>query len=161
MAHASNFITTATIKALLVDPVAAEARIVSLSLRDGERDLTELYRLIGCDLVERAPFDDQHLIWTDEEGWDCATGLTMIDDGLNAIAGRFLVIGTTPDDGPCDVASDLVPILARFICHRCIFEPEFETLSGETPLGFFIQQRLIAARPRIEKIKPELVSRQD
>lgn len=161
MTQASPFATNATIKALLVDPVAAEAQIISLMLQDGELVLAELYRLIGCDLVERATLDDQHLIWTDEEGWDCATGLIVIDDGANAIAGRFLVIGKTPDDAPCDVASDVAPILDRFICHRCIFEPEFETLSGDTPHGFFIQQRLIAARPRIEKIKPVLVSRQD
>jgi hypothetical protein len=148
----------ATLKGLLIDPVAAEARIVSLSLRTGELVLAELYHLIGCDLVERAPLDDHHLIWTDEEGWDCATGLTVIDDGTNVIAGRLLIIGTTPDDEPCDVANDLAPILIRLTCHRCIFEPEFETLSGDTPQGYVIQQRLKAARPRIDKIKPVLVS---
>jgi hypothetical protein len=153
MTHPSH----ATLNALLIDPVAAEARIVSLSLREGELVLAELYHLIGCDLVERAPLDDHHLIWTDEEGWDCATGLT-VNDSTNVIAGRLLVIGTTPDDEPCDVASDLAPILIRLTCHRCIFEPEFETLSGDTPGGFFIQQRLKAARPRIDKIKPGLVS---
>jgi hypothetical protein len=143
---------------LLIDPVAAEARVVSLSLQDGELVLAELYHLIGCDLVERVPLDDHHLIWTDEEGWDCATGLTVIDDGTNVIAGRLLVIGTTPDDEPCDVANDLAPILIRFTCHRCIFEPEFETLSGDTGHGFFIQQRLKAARPRIDKIRPRLIA---
>jgi hypothetical protein len=157
MTHASY----ATLRALLIDPVAAEARIVSLSLRTGELVLTELYRLIGCDLVERAPLDDQHLIWTDEEGWDCATGLTVIDDGVNAIAGHFLVIGATSDDEPCNVAIDLAPILTRFTCHRCIFEPEFETLSGDTPAGFFIQQRLKGTTPRIDRTRPTLVSRQD
>lgn len=154
MTHASH----ATLNALLIDPVAAEARIVSLSLRTGELVLAELYQLIGCDLFERAPLDDQHLIWTDEEGWDCAIGLTVIDDGLNAIAGRLLVIGTTPDDEPCDVANDLAPILIRLTCHRCVFEPEFETLSGDTPHGYFIQQRLKAARPRIDKIRPRLIA---
>lgn len=158
MTLASPSNTTATITALLVDPVAAEARIVHLTLQDGELVLAELYRHIGCDLVERAALDDQHLIWTNEEGWDCATGLTVIDDGANAIAGRFLVIGTTPDDEPCDVARDLAPILARFFCHRCIFEPEFETLSGETPHGFFIQQRLKGTRPRIDKVRPTLTT---
>jgi hypothetical protein len=141
MTHASH----ATLKALLIDPVAAEARIVSLSLRTGKLVLAELYHLIGCDLVERAPLDDQHLIWTDEEGWDCATGLTVIDYGANVIAGRLLVIGTTPEDEPCDVANDLAPILMRLTCHRWVFEPEFETLSGDTPRGYFIQQRLKAA----------------
>jgi hypothetical protein len=154
MTHASH----ATLKALLIDPVAAEARIVSLSLRTGELVLAELYHLIGCDLVERALLDDQHLIWTDEEGWDCATGLTIIDDGANVIAGRLLVIGTTPDDEPCDVASDLAPILDRLTCHRCVFEPEFETLSGDTPHGYLIQQRFKAARPRIDKIRPRLIA---
>jgi hypothetical protein len=154
MTHASR----TTLKALLIDPVAAQARIVSLILREGELVLAELYHLIGCDLVERAPLDDQHLIWTDEEGWDCANGLTLIDDGANVIAGRLLVIGTTPDDEPCDVASDLSPILIRLTCHRCIFEPEFETRSGDTPHGYVIQQRLKAARPRIDKIRPVLVS---
>jgi hypothetical protein len=128
MAHASH----ATLKALLVDPVAAEARIVSLTLQDGELVLAEVYRLLGCDIVERAPLNDQHLIWTDEEGWECAT-----------------------------VANDLAPILARFTCHRCIFEPEFETLSGDTPVGFFIQQRLKGTTPRIDRTRPALVSRLD
>lgn len=157
MTHASP----STITALLIDPVAAEARVVSLTLQKRELVLAELYRLIGCDLVERAPLDNQHLIWTDEEGWDCATGLTVIDDGVNAIAGPFLVIGASPDDEPCNVAIDLAPILARFTCHRCIFEPEFETLSGDTPGGFFIQQRLKGTTPRIDRIRPTLVSRQD
>lgn len=157
MTHASH----ATLKALLIDQIAAQARIVSLTLQDGELVLAELYHLIGCDLVERVPLDDHHLIWTDEEGWDCATGLTVIDDGGNVIAGRFLVIGATPDDRPCNVAIDLAPILARFTCHRCIFEPEIETLSGDTPGGFFIQQRLKGTTPRIDRTRPTLVSRRD
>ncbi|MFM9973543.1 MAG: hypothetical protein ACKVON_03090 [Beijerinckiaceae bacterium] len=157
MNHASH----ATVKALLIDPVAAEAQVVGLTLQNGELVLAELYRLIGCDLVERAPLDGQHLIWTDKEGWDCATGLTVIDDGVNAIAGRFLVIGTNSDDEPRDVTSDLAPILARFTCHRCIFEPEFETLSDDTPHGFFIQQRLKGTTPRIDRARPTLVSRLD
>lgn len=154
MTHTSS----TTISALLVDPVAAEAQIVGLSLQDGELVLAELYRLIGCDLVERAPFDDQHLIWTNEEGWDCATGFTAIADGSNVIAGRFLVIGTTPDNEPCNITSDLSPILARLTCHRCIFEPAFETLSGDAAAGFFIQQRLTGTRPRIDKIRPSLIA---
>ncbi|MGL4440818.1 MAG: hypothetical protein ACRCUE_16275 [Bosea sp. (in: a-proteobacteria)] len=158
MSNASPSKTIATILALLVDPVAAEARVVSLPLQDGELVLAELYRLIDCDLVERAPFDDLHLIWTDEEYWDCATGLTVIDDSANAIVRRFLVIGATDDDEPCDVASDLPPILARFTCHRCIFEPEFETRSGDTGHGFIIQQRLKGTRPRIDRIRPALTT---
>ncbi len=154
MTHTSS----TTISALLVDPVAAETRVVMLTLQDGELVLAELYHLIGCNLVERAPFDDQHLVWTDEEGWDCATGLTVIDDGANVIAGRLLVIGTTPHDKPCDVASDLAPILIRLTCHRCVFEPEFETLSGDTPSGFFIQQRLKGTTPRIDTTRPRLIS---
>jgi hypothetical protein len=150
-----------TITALLIDPVLAKAQCVPLALQDGELVLDELYRLIRCDLVERAPLDDHHQIWTDENGWDQATGITVIDDGANVIAGRFLIIGATPDDEPRDVVSDPAPLLARFTCHRCIFEPEFSTLSGDTAQGFFIQQRLIAARPRIEKIKPSLVARRD
>ena len=157
MTHAS----TSTITALLIDPIMAKARVVSLIVEDGELVLAELYCLIGCDLVERAPLDNQHLIWTDDEGWDCATGFTVIDDAANVIAGRLLVIGTTPDDEPCDVANDLAPILARFTCHRCIFEPEFETLSEDTPGGFFIQQRLKGTTPRIDRTRPTLVSRQD
>jgi hypothetical protein len=157
MIHASPSNPTAAISALLIDPMAAEAKVLSLMLQDGELVLGELYRLIGCDLVERVPLDDRHLIWINEEGWDCATGLSVIDDGANVIAGRFLVIGTTPDDEPCDVATDIAPILARFVCHRCIFEPEFETRSGETEHGFFIQQRLKGTRPRIDKVRPSLV----
>ena len=153
-----NHSSRTAVTALLIDPVAAEAQVVRLTLQNGELILAELYRLIGCDLVERAPLDDQHLIWTNEEGWSCATGLTVIDEGANVIAGRFLVIGTTVEDGPCDITNDLVPILARFTCHRCIFEPEFETRSGDTPHGFFVQQRLKGTRPRIEKIKPVLAA---
>jgi hypothetical protein len=131
MTYASH----ATLKALLIDPVAAEARIVSLSLRTGELVLAELYRLISCDLIERTPLDDHHLIWTDEEGWDCATGLTVIDDGANVIAGRLLVIGTTPDDEPCDVASDLAPILDRLTCHRCVSSPSSKHSAATRPMA--------------------------
>jgi hypothetical protein len=154
MTNPSSF----TITALLIDPVLAEARRVTLTLRDDELVLNELYRLIRCDLVERAPLDDHHLIWTDENGWDQATGITVIDNGTNVIAGRFLIIGAKPDYEPCDVVGDPTALLARFTCHRCIFEPEFEILSGDTAHGFLVQQRLIAARPRIEKIKPSLVA---
>jgi hypothetical protein len=65
---------------------------------------------------------------------------------------------TTTDDEPCDVANDLASILIRLTCHRCVFEPEFETLSGDMPHGYFIQQRLKAARPRIDKIRPRLIT---
>jgi hypothetical protein len=150
--------STSTITAVLVDPVAAAARVVMLTLQDGELVLAELYRHIGCDLVERAPLDDHHLIWTNEEGWDQANGFTVIDDGANVIAGRFLVIGITLENEPCDVASEIAPILARFVCHRCIFEPEFEMRSGDTEHGFVIQQRLKAARPRIDKVQPALTA---
>ncbi len=150
--------SSTTITALLVDPVAGEAQVVGLALQDGELVLAELYRLIGCDLVERALLDDQHLIWTNQEGWDCATGFTVTADGANVIAGRFLVIGTTPDDEPCDVTKDCLPLLARFTCHRCIFEPESETLSGETGTGFFIQQRLKGTRPRIDRTRPAVIA---
>jgi hypothetical protein len=92
--------SASAINALLIDPVRAEARRVTLTLKEGELGLAELYALIGCDLVERAPLDDHHLIWTDEEGWDQAMAFTVIDDDANAIAGRFLVIGENADGAP-------------------------------------------------------------
>lgn len=144
--------------ALLIDPVRAEARRVTLTLNDGEIVLAELYALIGCDLVERAPLDDRHLVWTDEEGWDQATGFTVIDDGANAIAGRFLVIGENDDGLALDVAEDAAPILARFVCHRCLFEAEFVTRTGDTKHGFFVQTRLQGVTPRIDKRQPVLVA---
>lgn len=149
--------STSTITALLIDPIRAEARLVTLTRKDGELALAELYALIGCDLVERAPLDERHLIWTDEEGWDQATAFTVIDDGANAIAGRFLVIGEDAEDAPCSVAEDVAPILARFICHRCLFEAEFVTRTGDTDHGFFVQTRLNGVRPRIDKKRPALI----
>ena len=152
--------TSATIVALLIDPVRAEARRVTLTSNHGELVLAELYQLIGCDLVERAPLDDRHLIWTDEEGWDEAAGFTVIDDGANAIAGRFLIIGESEDGRALEVAQDLAPILARFTCHRCLFEAEFSTRTGDTQHGFFVQTRLHGVTPRIDKRRPRLVERE-
>jgi hypothetical protein len=151
---------TSTITVLLIDPVRAEAQRVALTLNDGELVLAELYAHIGCDLVERAPLDDRHLVWTDEEGWDQATGFTVIDDGANAIAGRFLVIGENEDGQATDVAQDVAPILARFMCHRCLFEAEFVTRTGDTDRGFFVQTRLQGVTPRIDKRRPTLVKPQ-
>ncbi len=147
-----------TLTALLIDPVRAEARRVTLTLNDGELVLAELYALIGCDLVERAPLDDRHLVWTDEEAWDQAAGFTVIDDGANAIAGRLLVIGENDDGQSLDVADDVAAILARFVCHRCLFEAEFVTRTGDTDRGFFVQTRLQGVTPRIDKRRPVLVT---
>jgi hypothetical protein len=103
----TTFSNPTTITALLIDPVRAEARRVALQLKEDALDLGELYALIGCDLVERAPFDEAHLIWTDENGWDEAIGFTTIDGGANAIAGRFLVIGESEEGLPQDIATDI------------------------------------------------------
>jgi hypothetical protein len=146
-----------TITALLIDPVKAQARRVTLTSNDGELVLAELYQLIGCDLVERAPLDERHLIWTDEEGWDEASGFTVIDAGANAIAGRFLIIGESEDGEALDIAQDAAPILARFTCHRCLFEAEFTTRTGDTQHGFFVQTKLHGVTPRIDKRRPRLV----
>jgi hypothetical protein len=149
--------TSATIVARLIDPVGAQARRVTLTSNAGELVLAELYQLIGCDLVERAPLDDRHLIWTDEEGWDEASGFTVIDQGANAIAGRFLVIGESEEGQALDVAQDVAPILARFTCHRCLFEAQFTTRTGGTEHGFFVQTTLHGVTPRIDKRRPRLV----
>lgn len=148
--------TPSTITALLVDPVRAEARRVRLTSKEGELVLAELYQLIGCDLVERAPLDERHLIWTDEEGWDEASGFTVIDEGANAIAGRFLIIGESEEGQALDVAAEVAPLLARFLCHRCLFEAEFTTRTGGTAQSFFVQTRLRGVTPRIDKRRPRL-----
>lgn len=146
-----------TITALLIDPLAAEARRIALTLDDGELVLAEFYALLGCDLVERAPLDERHLIWTDEEGWDQATGFTVIDGGANAIAGPFLVLGEGAECEPLSVADDVAPILARFTCHRCLFEAEFVTRTGGTDDGFVVQTRLRGVTPRIDRSRPRFV----
>ncbi len=148
---------SATITALLIDPVRAEARKVALTLKDDELVLAELYALIGCDLVERAPLDERHLIWTDENGWDEATGFTAIDGGVNVIVGRFLVVGESEEGRALDVADDVSPILARFLCHRCLFEAEFVTRTGGTDHGFLIETRLQSVTRRMDKRPPRLV----
>lgn len=146
-----------TLTALLIDPVRAEARQVTLTLNDGELVLAELYALIGCDLVERLALDDQHLIWTDENGWDEAAGFTAIDGGVNAIAGRFLVVGESEEGRALDVAADVSPILARFLCHRCLFDAEFVTRTGGTDHGFLIETRLQSVTRRMDKRPPRLL----
>ncbi|MGL4240249.1 MAG: DUF3846 domain-containing protein [Beijerinckiaceae bacterium] len=153
----SSTTSPTTITALLIDPVRAEARKVALTLNDGELVLAELYNLIGCDLVERAPLDDQHLIWTAEEGWDEATGFTAIDGGVNAIAGRFLVIGENEEGRALDVADDVSPILARLLCHRSLFDAEFVTRTGGSDHGFVIQTKLYSITRRMDKRPPRLV----
>jgi hypothetical protein len=146
-----------TIAALLIDPVRAEARRVALTVRDVALDLSELYALLGCDLIERAPFDDRHMIWADENGWDEAAGFTVIDDGVNAIAGRFLIIGESDEGQPKDVAADVAPLLARLVCHRCLFEAEFVTRTGGDEAGFVVETRLSGVHPRIDKRRPRWV----
>jgi hypothetical protein len=151
---ATNSPITTTVAALLIDPVRAEARRVALTVQDDALDLSELYRLLGCGLVERARFDDRHLIWADENGWDEAAAFTLIDGGANAIAGRFLIIGETEEGEPKDVASDVAPLLARLVCHRCLFEAEFVTRTGGDHAGFVVETRLNGVRPRIDKRPP-------
>ena len=150
-----------TIAALLIDPVKAEARRITLTANDGDLVLAELYAHLQCNLVERAALDERHLIWTDEEGWDEATGFTLIDDGANAIAGRFLVIGESEGGQAQDVAADVAPILARFLCHRCLFGGEFVTRTGGSEHGFFIQTRLHSITRRIDKRRPKLVAQDE
>jgi hypothetical protein len=145
------------ITALLIDPNHAEARRVSLIVHDDALQLDELYALLGCDLVECAPLDDRHLIWANEEGWDQATGFTVIDDGANAIAGRFLIIGETDHGELQDVALEVAPLLARLTCHRCLFEPEFATRTSDTGAGFCVETRLQGVTPWIDRTRPRLV----
>jgi hypothetical protein len=149
--------TSSTIAALLIDPLRAEARRVALTVSDDALDLKQLYVLLGCDLVERALFDDGHLIWADESGWDQATGFTIVDDGANAIAGRFLIVGETDDGIPQNVATDIAPLLARLVCHRCLFEAEFVTRTGGDAASFVVETRLQGVRPRLDKSSPRLV----
>jgi hypothetical protein len=147
-----------SIAALLVDPVYAGARRVRLSLGpDGELQLSELYAHLACDLVERAAFDDHHLIWADENGWDEAVGFTVIDDGANAIAGRFLIVGETDDGDTLDIADDVEPLLDRHVCHRCLFEAEFVTCTGGPEASFLVETRLQGVSPRIVKARPGFV----
>jgi hypothetical protein len=145
------------ITALLIDPNRAEARRVPLTLSDDALRLDELYALLGCDLVERAAFDEQHSIWADENGWDAATAFTVIDGGANAIAGRFLIIGETDEGMLQDVALEVAPLLARLTCHRCLFEPEFVTRTSDTGAGFCVETRLQGVTPRIDRTRPRLV----
>jgi hypothetical protein len=144
------------ITALLIDPNRAEARRVPLIVHDDVLRLDELYALLGCDLVERAAFDEKHMIWADENGWDAATALTVFDGG-NAIAGRFLIIGETDDGELQDVALEVAPLLARLTCHRCLFEPEFVTSTSDTDQGFCVETRLQGVTPRIDRTRPRLV----
>jgi hypothetical protein len=153
----TNTSAASTIAALLIDPVRAEARRVALTLHDHALDLSELYRLLGCDIVERGPFDDRHMIWADENGWDEAAGFTVIDGGENAIAGRFLIIGETEKGEPQDVAANVAPLLARLVCHRCLFEAEFVTRSGGDEAGFVVETRLQGVRPCIDKRPPRWI----
>jgi hypothetical protein len=146
-----------TIAALLIDPVRAEARRVDLTVSDDALVLAELYRLLGCDLVERTPLDDRHLIWADENGWDEAVGFTVIDGGANAIAGRFLIIGETDEGQPHDAAAEVAPLLARLVCHRCLFEAEFMTRTGGDHARFVVETRLNGVRPRIDKRPPRRI----
>lgn len=146
-----------TITALLIDPNRAEARRVRLTVSDDALRLDELYALLGCDLVERAAFDEQQMIWADENGWDAATAFTVIDDGANAIAGRFLIIGETDEGMLQDVVTEVAPLLARLTCHRCLFEPEFVTRTSDTIHGFCVETRLQGVTPRIDRTRPRLV----
>lgn len=145
------------ITALLIDPNRAEARRVLLTVSDDALRLDELYALLGCDLVERAAFDEKHMIWADENGWDAATAFTVIDDGANAIAGQFLIIGETDEGMLQDVLPEVSPLLARLTCHRCLFEPEFVTRTSDTGAGFCVETRLQGVRPRIDRTRPRLV----
>jgi hypothetical protein len=150
-------ITGATITALLIDPLRAEARRIPLAVSEDALDLQQLYALLACDLVERAPFDERHLIWADENGWDEATGFTTIDGGRTAIASRFLIVAETDDGEPQDIAADAAPLLTRLVCHRCLFGPEFVTRTGGEGGAFVVETRLASVTPRIAKTPPRLV----
>jgi len=147
----------ASIIALLIDPVRAEARRVRLSLgQDGVLPLSELYACLACHLVERAAFDAHHLIWADENGWDQAIGFTVIDCGASAIAGRFLIVRETDDGDAQDIVDDLEPLLERLVCHRCLFEAKFVTRTGGSDADFVVQTRLQGVSPRIVRSRPRL-----
>jgi hypothetical protein len=148
----------AAITALLIDPLRAEARRIPLAVSEDALDLKQLYALLACDLVERAPFDERHLIWADENGWDAATAFTTIDGGRTAIAGRFLIIAEADDGEPQDIAANIPPLLARLVCLRCLFDPEFVTRTGGEGGAFVVETRLAGVTPRIAKTPPRLVA---
>ena len=150
-----------TITAILIDPVRAQARRVALTIKEDSLVLAELYDLLRCDLVERVPFDDAHLIWADENGWDEATGLTVIDGGRNAIAGRFLIVAEDEAGAVGDVAADVTALLDRLVCHRCLFEAEFMTHTDGDNHSFTVETRLQGVTPRIDRRSPQLITQDD
>jgi hypothetical protein len=148
-----------TVTALLIDPVRSEAHRIGLDLTDaGCPALTDLYRLLDCELVECAPFDDAHVLWADETGWEQATGFTVIDGGANAIAGRFLIVGEGDDGAPRNVANNVEAMLERLVCHRCLFEAEFVMRRGGSDAAFIVETRLQGVTPRIDRNKPALMA---
>ena len=80
-------------RAIKIDPVAKTITEIELA-QDPNKNLKELYKLIGCDLVELVQLTDEIILVVDEEGKfkEIKGGFTFPGWGT-AIAGKAIALG--------------------------------------------------------------------
>ena len=80
-------------RAIKIDPVAKTITEIELA-QDPNKNLKELYKLIGCDLVELVQLTDEIILVVDEEGKhkEIKGGFTFLGWGT-VIAGTGIVLG--------------------------------------------------------------------
>ena len=106
-----------TVKALLIDPENEEVKEVELTRGDGGSLLRELYRVIGCNLVDvmhdaivlNGKVRDED-VWIDDEALLKNPGHFWRIEGspYEFSAGRAVILGYDPRDGE-SVAHQLAP----------------------------------------------------
>ena len=106
-----------TVKALLIDPENEEVKEVELTRGDGGSLLRELYRVIGCNLVDvmhdaivlNGKVRDED-VWIDDEALLKNPGHFWRIEGspYEFAAGRAVILGYDPRDGE-SVAHQLAP----------------------------------------------------
>jgi hypothetical protein len=79
-------------KAIFLDAVNRTITEVEINPKNS---LTDMYKLIGCQLVERVGLDDKNDLWVDEEGLlgDPQNFILLkLDDGIFAFAGSAIIL---------------------------------------------------------------------
>jgi len=140
------------IHAYLLDIFSATLKPVTV---DSANTLRDIYRHIGCSLVDIVAIGDRHVLYCDDEGLtEGLSGFTVLEGHPSPLAGNLLITGTNADGETTSVTGSIETIAALLTVVRPVLDPVFETIDGPNVFG----TRVRSFRARLERQRPTIVA---
>jgi hypothetical protein len=140
------------IHAYLLDIFSATLKPVTV---DSANTLRDIYRHIGCSLVDIVAIGDRHVLYCDDEGLtEGLSGFTVLEGHPSPLAGNLLITGTNADGETTSVTGSIETIAALLTVVRPVLDPVFETIDGPNVFG----SRVRSFRARLERQRPTIVA---